>query len=330
MEKEAQKTPEIKYKIPKDAREEFWEWLELNNLSIGTQLGYYRIALRLMISNKEKYSLSKEKIQAFLGKKTNSFYQGSIRKFLFFLSERYDINLGKFTYPKIQPCKKVTIPLTREEVKLLIDSMPNQEPFYKFGLLTEFIGKCGVRVTEGVSLRIRDIDFDSWFQDETKNGRIILKQTKGDYQRVLPVSPDMMNKLAKQCTDSNKPGCSRPKKDYVFDFDFDRTMQRYERKYNKFKDVKDTNVRIYPPQSRERKYIEKSVKYFRKTLSIISKKVLKKNVNPHLFRHSVATYLDSKDIRLPIIQRILGHKGISTTARYIHPSEKALEEAIID
>jgi integrase/recombinase XerD len=52
---------------------------------------------------------------------------------------------------------------------------------------------------------------------------------------------------------------------------------------------------------------------------------LTRHVNPHLFRHSVATHLMRGDINLRIIQQYLGHADISTTQFYTHVRQQHLK-----
>lgn len=48
----------------------------------------------------------------------------------------------------------------------------------------------------------------------------------------------------------------------------------------------------------------------------------------HQFRHSCASDLLEAGVRLPEVQRILGHQGIATTLRYVHIADPQRREAI--
>jgi len=51
-----------------------------------------------------------------------------------------------------------------------------------------------------------------------------------------------------------------------------------------------------------------------------------KHVNPHLFRHSIATYGLGKQVNLRVIQGFLGHGQVGTTEWYTHVNTEHLEK----
>ena len=52
------------------------------------------------------------------------------------------------------------------------------------------------------------------------------------------------------------------------------------------------------------------------------------HITPHMFRHSVATYLLEEEVDISYIQRILGHSSIKTTQIYIHIASKKQTEIL--
>ena len=57
---------------------------------------------------------------------------------------------------------------------------------------------------------------------------------------------------------------------------------------------------------------------------------LTRRVTPHMFRHSVATYLLEEGVDIRYVQRLLGHRSIVTTEIYPHVADAALKSRVIE
>lgn len=68
--------------------------------------------------------------------------------------------------------------------------------------------------------------------------------------------------------------------------------------------------------NRGRRFSEQSIRLMIK--KYVSLAGIRRNITPHMFRHSFATYLIEDGVDVTYVQRILGHSSIRTTQIYIH------------
>jgi len=53
-----------------------------------------------------------------------------------------------------------------------------------------------------------------------------------------------------------------------------------------------------------------------------------KNITSHSFRQTLITELAQKNINTKVIQTLIGHKSISSTYRYIKPSQEDITSSL--
>lgn len=70
-----------------------------------------------------------------------------------------------------------------------------------------------------------------------------------------------------------------------------------------------------------------TVRQIQRIVSNITTIILSRSIHPHVLRHTFATRL-MKQAPMPVVQKLLGHKRLSSTGIYTHPSDADLKDAI--
>lgn len=80
--------------------------------------------------------------------------------------------------------------------------------------------------------------------------------------------------------------------------------------------------------NRGERFSEQSIRFMLKKYTIQAG--IERKITPHMFRHSVATFLIEEEVDISCVQRILGHSSIKTTQIYIHIAAKKQAEILRD
>lgn len=234
---------------------------------------------------------------------------------LFFYREVLKTDPGKVAALRARRPKFTRHAPTRDQVKALLDAAQDT-PVYPYRLIFELIYGCGLRVSEPLNIRIRDIDFST--------GRIVIRQAKGAKDRVVGIPPSLMERLRHQVEVSKAVHQRAVVAEIPVKLP-NRLGQKYRSAGAQF-----AWWWLFPAPrpcldpmdaTKTRKVwwhcLDSGVQKAMRAASI--KAGLPGVLTPHHLRHAWATHSANAGASVRDIQAILGHKSLETTMQYIHP-----------
>ncbi len=187
------------------------------------------------------------------------------------------------------PKKKQSLPkvLSTDEIERLMNT-PDLKTVLgmRDRAILEVLYATGLRVSELVNLTMSEIHLDIGF---------IQTIGKGDKERIVPLGEEAIY-WVNQYIQYSRPDLARGRKETAFLF------------------------LNFHGQGFTRQGIWKNLK------QIVRQAGIKKNVTPHMLRHSFATHILENGADLRIVQELLGHADISTTQIYTHITTERMTE----
>ena len=229
---------------------------------------------------------------------------------LFLYKEVLGVDMSEWNIQALraQERKHIPVVLTKEEVLKVLENLKGI-----YNLITMLMYGCGLRMSEVLNLRIKDIDFGF--------DKIYIWDSKSLKDRAIPLPIKLKQRLEIQIEDV----MVLHKKDILngygsvylpFAFDKKSPKAKFEMKWQYLFPM--TKVSKDPRSETIRRH-HMHPKTLGRNIKIASQKAnLNKRVTSHIFRHSYATHLLQAGIDLRSIQELLGHKSVETTMIYTH------------
>jgi len=304
--------------------EETSKLLRLKHMSYRTEKTYLSWVRRLkgFLNGKPPHELNGEDLQDFLThlaieKKVSSSTQNqALNAIVFFFKHvlRKDID-PYIDAVKAKQRRRLPVVLTKTEVNRILSNMTG---IYK--LMAMIIYGGGLRLSECLRLRIKDIDFE--------RGLIIVRSGKGDEDRVtiLPesIKYDLLgyinNKVRhiwEEDRRNNIPGVFLP----------DALSRKYPfagKRWEWFWVFPSKSLSVDPQTKTVRRHHIHSASLQRAFGHAVKKANITKPATIHTLRHSFATHLLESGYDIRTVQKLLGHKHVQTTMIYTHVAGKDL------
>ena len=181
------------------------------------------------------------------------------------------------------------------------------------GVLARLLYGTGMRISEGLQLRVKDVDFD--------HRSIVVRAGKGDKDRVLMLPGSLELALRGQLSRAREaweddrradaPGVALP----------DALARKYPRAATSW-----TWFWVFPQDHRStdprsgvvRRHFLYAQTFQRSFKRAVAAAGLAKPATPHCLRHSFATHLLQAGYDIRTVQTLLGHADVSTTMIYTH------------
>jgi integron integrase len=230
---------------------------------------------------------------------------------LFLYNQVLQISLKDENINALRAKQRVHLPtvLSTKEVKLILQHF--KDNIYK--TITQTIYGCGLRLSEVLNLRIKDIDFDY--------NRMIIWDSKSMDDRSLPLP----KKLITTYQNLIKHNKLQHDQDLADGYGSVEMPSALARKYsNADKEFKwqylfpMSKISKVPKSILMRRHHILESTYSRNLKKAVTNSGVHKKVTAHTFRHSYATHLLQAGIDIRTIQELLGHKRLETTMIYTH------------
>ena len=285
--------------------------------SIRTEEAYVNWVRRFILFHKKRHpaEMDTPEIEAFLthlavqGNVAASTQNQAFSALLFLYREVLHKELeGSIQAERAKPPQRLPVVLSREEVQRLLSEMSGVHR-----LMARLLYGSGMRLMEGVRLRVKDIDFELH--------QIVVRDGKGEKDRVTLLPDALISDLQRHLRhvkliheDDLQDGFGRVYLPYALERKYPNASHEWGWQW-----VFPASKRSIDPRSgiERRHHVDESG--LQKAIRAAAHRAgLAKPVGPHTLRHSFATHLLEAGYDIRTVQELLGHKDVQTTMIYTH------------
>ncbi len=204
--------------------------------------------------------------------------------------------------------RRIPSVLTRAEVSALLSAMDGE-----LGLLARLLYGTGMRLMEGLRLRVKDLDFDRHV--------LVVREAKGGKDRVVMLPRSLEKALMAQVATAREVWASDRKAQAEGVEVPDALAVKYPdlgRRWGWFWVFPSAKPSVDPRSGAQRRHHLYEERLQRAIKLAAAAAHIHKPVSVHTLRHSFATHLLQAGTDIRTVQELLGHSDVSTTMIYTH------------
>ena len=226
--------------------------------------------------------------------------------FLFRHALKRDFGILK-DVPRAKKSLYIPMVLSMPEIEAILKQL-----YYPYNLFVKVLFGCGLRLFEGLQIRVGDFNFD--------DGKLLV-HGKGKKDRTVPIPETITQELKAQIEKVAKLHDEDMAAGYDGVFLDDAVEKKYPNAPKEF-----MYQWVFPQQSltvveeagERRRYHLHESQLQGALYHAVRKAKIPKKVTAHTFRHSFATHLLQANYDIRTIQTLLGHSSLKTTMIYTH------------
>lgn len=301
---------------PKKLLDQVRDAIRLKHYSYRTEETYVQWIRRYILFHNKRHpkEMGRSEIEAFLthlavnGKVAASAQNQALNALLFLYRHVLNLPVSGVNAVRAKEPQYLPTVLTREETMSVIQKMNGVHQ-----LVVKLLYGGGLRLVEGLRLRVKDIDF--------AQKQIVVRDGKGMKSRVTILPSSLIEELQDHLVGIKRQHLRDLERGFgsvYLPFALERKYPNANRDWIWQYVFPAGTIAKDPRGSEMRRHhlhesgIQKAVKRAVKTARI------EKKVGCHTFRHSFATHLLEAGYDIRTIQELLGHKDVKTTMIYTH------------
>jgi integron integrase len=227
--------------------------------------------------------------------------------------------------PQRQP--RLPVVMSHDEVSRLLAAPALAEAAMPFQLLAQLLYGTGLRLMEGLRLRVKDIDFD--------RRAIVVREGKGGKDRIVMLPAALEAPLRAQLIEAHRLWSAdrasgvagvhlphalarkypRAAESWAWFWVFPQASLSIDPRERPMGRTDKGEAAVLPPRRRHHLLDQAFQRAFKRALGEAG---IAKPATPHTLRHSFATHLLQSGYDIRTVQELLGHADVSTTMIYTH------------